>query len=262
MRTTAECRCEVAEAELGIVSAGTETESAIKNSRTDSMAKLRKSSHSHLLPFQMLSCPNAPIGCATCSLMTSSFATSRFPLSRFPSHYSPVLTRDTFLLVGKPEVTILLVLTSELPVIRPGSEFFRRFVLHESFSDTFAVALHHRLAVLGAIPCRDVEARCGWITLTPAEITLDGLDLFTPKSEVLYIPKRSAIFGPAKIFDKRLIVPGDHALQIKALDPVRLRPAFCFESTLVDVVVIVRAGKREAVAKQIVNRAPLLLLPS
>src|SRR5579859_3456292 len=99
MRTTAECRCEVAEAELGIVSAGTETESAIKNSRTDSMAKLRKSSHSHLLPFQMLSCPNASIGCATCSLMTSSFATSRFP-----SHYNPVLTRDTFLLVGHTEL--------------------------------------------------------------------------------------------------------------------------------------------------------------
>jgi hypothetical protein len=85
-------------------------------------------------------------------------------------------------------------------------------VLHESLSDTFAVVLLYRLEVLGGIPCRDIEARCGWIPLTPTEITLDGLDLFTRKFEVLYIPKRFAIFGPAQIFDKRLIVPGDHAL--------------------------------------------------
>jgi hypothetical protein len=111
-------------------------------------------------------------------------------------------------------------------------------VLHESLTDTFAVALLCRLAVLGAILCWDVEARCGWITLTPTEITLDGLHLFSRGFEVLYIPKQFAIFDPAKIFDKRLIVPGDHALQIKALDPVRLRSAFCFECAVVGMVVI------------------------
>jgi hypothetical protein len=94
-----------------------------------------------------------------------------------------------------------------------------------------------------------------------AEIDLDGLDPSTCESEILYIPKRSAVFGPAKIFDKCLIDLSNYALQLEAHDPIRLRPAFRSERAHVNVVVVVGAGKGEAVGKQALDRAPFLLLP-
>src|ERR1700727_1647809 len=69
--------------------------------------------------------------------------------------------------------------------------------------------------------------------------------------------------GMAKILDERVGVAGEHTLQIKSLDKRHLRrPASFVEGALADVVVVICAGKREAVCKQAVNQTPFPFIPA
>src|SRR5271169_6621430 len=93
-------------------------------------------------------------------------------------------------------------------------------------------------------------AYCGRKAGHLSEITLDRLDLFVSETEKLHVPERFAVLRMAKVFDEALVAVSDHLLQIDPFDEVDVRlPAACFEGTLADVVVVVRAREGKVVGQ-------------
>jgi len=71
-----------------------------------------------------------------------------------------------------------------------------------------------------------------------AEITLNGLQLSVPDSEILHVPKRFTVLGVAKILHKSILRASGDSLQVKMSNEIDLCfPASRFESALADVVV-------------------------
>jgi hypothetical protein len=88
-----------------------------------------------------------------------------------------------------------------------------------------------------------------------AEITLNGFQLSVLDSEVLHVPERFTVLGVAKILHKSILRASGDSLEVKVSNEINLCvPALRFESALADVVVAGRAGKREVVGEQDVER--------
>ena len=83
------------------------------------------------------------------------------------------------------------------------------------------------------------------------EITLNGLQLSVPDSEILHVAERFTVLGVAKILHKSIVRASGDSLQIKVSNEINLCvPALRFESALADMVVAGRAGKGEVVGEQ------------
>jgi hypothetical protein len=88
-----------------------------------------------------------------------------------------------------------------------------------------------------------------------AEITLNGLQLSVLDPEIINVPERFTVLGVAKILHKSIRCARVDPLQVKVSNEINLCvPALRFESALADVVVAGRAGKREVVGEQDVER--------
>ncbi len=84
----------------------------------------------------------------------------------------------------------------------------------------------------------------------PAEVTFDGLYLLILDSDVFNIPEGFAVFGPADVFHKRLIILSEEPLDLEVIDEVNLRfPTALLEGALADVIVIGRARKSEVLGQ-------------
>src|ERR1700722_12228199 len=94
-----------------------------------------------------------------------------------------------------------------------------------------------------------------------AEITLDGLHLYTFEPQILHVPERLIVRGVTEVHHKGLVAGSNHVLQVEPADISNLCvPASCLESALTDVGVE-WACKCEIVCEQDVERAPVLSLP-
>src|SRR5271154_224703 len=112
----------------------------------------------------------------------------------------------------------------------------------------------HRLLLPGAHCRRKAGLR--------AEITLNGLQLSVPDSEILHVPERFTVLGVAKILHKSILGASGDSFQVKMSNEIDLRfPASRFERALADVVVAGRACKGEVIGEQPIHRSPVFLLP-